>query len=295
MVRGAGYIYLGLCLGMALVGVVLLACQQRSRVQMLAIVAGPQLQFPAPPNYSQEPTVWPGRGGDKQQAELDDALHAYQMQRMRTRILDEETEQQQSQWDLMNEADYMDEAHARARQRVRLHLTPSAKKADAKQQMLMYGNVQLPEESFSFNKMSGAPQCEDGCAFQDKVFTVEGFDSLCLTHCGEIDGMLKDASMGQRMGIALAQKKQALPHHLPGGVTEMLSEDERKRLRRLQAHEAWNVGSASMRARSLEKNKYYQLRKERFDRGETENSRFPVDDPYPLDSSWGLQVDRSAR
>jgi len=91
------------------------------------------------------------------------------------------------------------------RQQVPL-LMPSAKKADAKKQMLMYGNVELPAENFSFKKESGAPQCEEGCAFQDKVFTVEGFDQLCLTHCGEIDGMLKDASKGQRKSIELAQK-----------------------------------------------------------------------------------------
>ncbi len=58
------------------------------------------------------------------------------------------------------------------RQQVPL-LMPSAKKADAKKQMLMYGNVELPAENFSFKKESGAPQCEEGCAFQDKVFTVE--------------------------------------------------------------------------------------------------------------------------
>ena len=40
-------------------------------------------------------------------------------------------------------------------------------------QMLMYGHVDLPTENFSFKWESGAPQCEDGCAFQDKVFTVE--------------------------------------------------------------------------------------------------------------------------
>lgn len=89
---------------------------------------------------------------------------------------------------------------------VPLALMPSAKKAEAKKQMLMYGNVELPGENFSWKKESGDPQCEDGCAFQDKVFTVEGFDQLCLTHCGEIDAMLKDASKGQRKGTVLAQQ-----------------------------------------------------------------------------------------
>ena len=68
-------------------------------------------------------------------------------------------------------------------------LLPSAQKAEMKadpashiakleelkgqKQMLMYGLVDLPTENFSFKWESGAPQCEDGCAFQDKVFTVE--------------------------------------------------------------------------------------------------------------------------
>ena len=89
---------------------------------------------------------------------------------------------------------------------VPLALSPSEKKAEAKKQMLMYGNVELPEENFAWKKESGAPQCEDGCAFQDKVFTVDGFDQLCLTHCGEIDAMLKAASKDQRKGAELAQK-----------------------------------------------------------------------------------------
>ena len=290
--RGRSAGYLGLCLGLVLVGVAVVAFRPHSttRVQLLAIVGAQQLQFPAPPNYWQEPTVWQGRGGDKQQAELDDALHAYQMQRMRTRILDEETDQQRSQWDLMNEAAYLDDSDAK--QRVRLSLTPSAKKADATQQMLMYGNVQLPEDSFSWKKESGEPQCEGGCAFQDKVFTVDGFDQLCLTHCGEIDGMLKDASAGQRAGVALAQRKvvrQQLAQK-PNVRAEMLSEAERGRQRKAQAHEPWNVDSASRGAGLLEKTKYYTIRKERFDRGETAQARFPADDPYPLDSSWGLHA-----
>ena len=47
------------------------------------------------------------------------------------------------------------------------------KELNAKKQMLMYGHVDLPTENFSFKSESAAPQCEDGCAFQDKVFTVE--------------------------------------------------------------------------------------------------------------------------
>ena len=61
--------------------------------------------------------------------------------------------------------------------RSRRHKVPlqlaSERKSEAQKQMLMYGHVELPAENFSFKKESGAPQCEDGCAFQDKVFTVE--------------------------------------------------------------------------------------------------------------------------
>ena len=262
-----------------------------ARVERLQIIAAPQLQFPAPPGYweGQEPTVWAGRAGNKQEAELDDALHAYQMQRMRTKVLDEQTDQQRSQWDVMNEAAYLDamaEAHSR---RVPLSLTPAAKKADARQQMLMYGNVEFPEDRFSWKKESGAPQCEDGCAFQDKVFTVDGFDSLCITHCGEIDGMLKDASKGQRTGVELAQRVV----RQPGGT--MLSELHRRVERQEQAHEPWNVDSASFRTGRMERSKYIQLRKERYDRGETASARFPSDDKYPLLADWGMPSRRPSR
>jgi len=35
---------------------------------------------------------------------------------------------------------------------------------------------------------------------------LQGFDQLCLSHCGEIDGMLEEASRGHRKSIELAQK-----------------------------------------------------------------------------------------
>jgi hypothetical protein len=64
--------------------------------------------FPAPPNTYQEPTVWNGdhvlNGGNKEWAEEDGALHAYNMQRWRNKILGEQIDRQRSQWDLMNEA-----------------------------------------------------------------------------------------------------------------------------------------------------------------------------------------------
>jgi hypothetical protein len=38
------------------------------------------------------------------------------------------------------------------------------------------------------------------------VVCLQGFDQLCLSHCGEIDGMLEEASRGHRKSIELAQK-----------------------------------------------------------------------------------------
>ena len=154
---------------------------------------------------------------------------------------------------------------------------------------LGHGNVEFPEDRFSWKKESGAPQCEDGCAFQDKVFTVDGFDSLCITHCGEIDGMLKDASKGQRTGVELAQRVV----RQPGGT--MLSELHRRVERQEQAHEPWNVDSASFRTGRMERSKYIQLRKERYDRGETASARFPSDDKYPLLADWGMPSRRPSR
>jgi hypothetical protein len=284
----------------ALAALVAVPFSRPARIERLEIIAAPQLQFPAPPGYweGQEPTVWAGRGGNKQEAELDDALHASQMQRMRTKVLDEQVEQQRSQWDVMNEAAYLDAmAQSEAHSQVPLSLTPAAKKADAMQQMLMYGNVEFPEERFSWKKESGAPQCEDGCAFQDKVFTVDGFDQLCISHCGEIDGMLKDASKGQRAGVQLAQRvvrQLAQPRSRLQGAT-MLSELDRRLQRKEQAHEPWNVDSASSRTGRMERSKYIQMRKERYDRGETASARFPSDDKYPLEADWGVPSRRPAR
>jgi len=73
--------------------------------------------FPAPPNSFQLPTVWQGdhvaSGGNKAWAEEDAALHAYNMQRWRTKQLDEQADQQRSMWDVQNEAQYWDYAAAR--------------------------------------------------------------------------------------------------------------------------------------------------------------------------------------
>lgn len=66
----------------------------------------------APPNTYQDPTVWNGdhvlNGGNKEWAEEDAALHAYNMQRWRNKIIGEQIDRQRSQWDLMNEADWCD-------------------------------------------------------------------------------------------------------------------------------------------------------------------------------------------
>uniref|UniRef100_A0A7S0I1M0 Uncharacterized protein n=1 Tax=Hanusia phi TaxID=3032 RepID=A0A7S0I1M0_9CRYP len=68
--------------------------------------------FPAPPNTFQDPTVWNAdsvlNGGNKEWSEEDAALHAYNMQRWRNRILDEQIEKQENMWDLMNRAEYCD-------------------------------------------------------------------------------------------------------------------------------------------------------------------------------------------
>ena len=62
---------------------------------------------------------------------------------------------------------------ATTKEKRKVPLVMPSQKRDAKKQMLMYGHVELPEQNFSFKKESGEPQCEEGCAFQDKVFTVE--------------------------------------------------------------------------------------------------------------------------
>jgi len=68
--------------------------------------------LPPPPNTFQDPTVWNGdhvlNGGNKEWAEEDGALHAYNMQRWRNKIIGEQIDRQRSQWDLMNEADWCD-------------------------------------------------------------------------------------------------------------------------------------------------------------------------------------------
>ncbi|KAJ1488529.1 hypothetical protein T484DRAFT_1783016 [Baffinella frigidus] len=79
--------------------------------------------FPAPPNNFQDPTVWNGdhvlNGGNKEWSEEDAALHAYNMQRWRNKILNEQRwrnkilneqiDHQDSQWELMNRARRCDE------------------------------------------------------------------------------------------------------------------------------------------------------------------------------------------
>jgi hypothetical protein len=60
----------------------------------------------APPNTYQEQTTWKGdhvlNGGNKEWAEEDAALHAYNMQRWRNQIIREQINRQRSQYDLMN-------------------------------------------------------------------------------------------------------------------------------------------------------------------------------------------------
>lgn len=83
---------------------------------------------------------------------------------------------------------------------------------------------------------------------------------------------------------------------VPSVRRSMLSELGRQRQRLAQAHEPWNVDSSPLRRgrggrlESPEKRKYYQLQKERYDRGESSLPRYPADDPYPLDATWGMAV-----
>merc|ERR1711998_521486 len=79
-----------------------------------------------------------------------------------------------------------------------------------RKEMLMYGHVDLPTENFSWKWDSGAPSCEGQCAFRDKVFTVEGFDQLCLQHCGEIDEMLKANAKKQKNLVLATFRRQQL-------------------------------------------------------------------------------------
>jgi len=112
----------------------LLATRRGSAVEMMGVFRGEQLGslaaerrqqserqqqlggFPVPPNSYQNPTVWQGdhvlSGGNKEWAEEDAVLHAYNMQRQRNNIIVEQTDRQRSQWDLMHESSYWDnEAH----------------------------------------------------------------------------------------------------------------------------------------------------------------------------------------
>ena len=81
-----------------------------------------------------------------------------------------------SEWDIDADptpAAIADRKFAMTKEKRKVPLVMPSQKRDAKKQMLMYGHVELPEQNFSFKKESGEPQCEEGCAFQDKVFTVE--------------------------------------------------------------------------------------------------------------------------
>ena len=73
--------------------------------------------FPAPPNTFQEPTVWKGdhvlNGGNKEWAEEDAAVHAYNMQKWRNKILDTQIERQRRQWRLMHTGSECSCGHAR--------------------------------------------------------------------------------------------------------------------------------------------------------------------------------------
>jgi len=95
--------------------------------------------YPAPPSSFQQPTVWQGdhvvSGGNKAWAEEDAALHAYTMQRWRTKQLDEQADQQRSMWDVQNEAQYWDYAAARRGGKVHLVMPSQLRSSPRRQQL----------------------------------------------------------------------------------------------------------------------------------------------------------------
>jgi len=54
-----------------------------------------------------------------------------------------------------------------------------------------------------------------------------------------------------------------------------------------QANEPWNLDGASSRLQDAEKKKYYQLRKERYNRGETNHGKYPSDEQWIMPSARG--------
>jgi hypothetical protein len=56
-----------------------------------------------------------------------------------------------------------------------------------------------------------------------------------------------------------------------------------------QANEPWNLDASSGRLQDAEKKAYYKLRKERFERGETNHGK------YPSDEDWVMPAARGAR
>ena len=56
-----------------------------------------------------------------------------------------------------------------------------------------------------------------------------------------------------------------------------------------QPQEAWSLDDTSSRLKDAEKKKYYQLRRERYDRGESQQL------PYPSDETWIMPSARAAR
>jgi len=79
-----------------------------------------------------------------------------------------------------------------------------------RKEMLMYGHVELPTDNFSWKWGSpNDPPCKDGCAFKDEVFTVDGWNDMCIQHCGEIDELLK-AQKGSTLSLAARSQQLAL-------------------------------------------------------------------------------------
>lgn len=57
-----------------------------------------------------------------------------------------------------------------------------------------------------------------------------------------------------------------------------------------QANEPWNLDASSGRLQNAEKKAYYKLRKERYERGETNHGKYPADEEWIMPASHGARM-----
>ena len=57
-----------------------------------------------------------------------------------------------------------------------------------------------------------------------------------------------------------------------------------------QANEPWNLDASSGRLQNAEKKAYYKLRKERYERGETNHGKYPADEEWIMPSARGVRM-----